>query len=161
MEEKTPEELWAEYLLHRKEEYLASYRKDIGREYDANASWWDGLAQRDWEILEARLSAGFGVEQALKAQLGEDFFERKLAEEVHIVENEFATFEVGEEVLNLYTYSDFVMLSNQGIFRDERFLIDKERRWEKKTIKQVEEHGYVYMGCHPTNEMAYLIFEAI
>ena len=28
------------------------------------------------------------------------------------------------------------MLSNQGIFRDTAFLIDKERKWEKKTIKQ-------------------------
>jgi len=161
MDEKTPEEVWADYLLHRKLEYMSGYRQDIGREYDSNASWWDALAERDWEILEARLKAGFGVEQALKAQLGEDFFERKLAEEVHIVETTFSTFEVGEDTLNLYTYSDFIMLSNQGIFRDAKFLIDKERRWEKKTIKQVEEHGYVYVGCHPTNEMAYLIFELV
>ena len=44
------------------------------------------------------------------------------------------------------------------IFRDTSFLIDKERKWEKKTIKQVEEYGYVNAGFYPTNEATYIIF---
>ena len=76
VESKTPADVWADYLLNRKIEYLDTYRRDIGREYNSNAGWWDALAEREWEVIEERLKTGFGVEQAIKQQLGEDFFER-------------------------------------------------------------------------------------
>ena len=98
------------------------------------------------------MRAGFGVEQALKAQLGEDFFERQLLADHNPVDTEFAEYEIEGETHKVYTISDFLMLSNQGIFRDSAFLIDKERKWEKKTIKQVEEYGYIHAGFYPTNE---------
>ena len=158
---KTSSEIWAEYLLTHKIQYLDSYRSHIGREYDSNASWWDALAEREWEVIAERLKTGFGVEQAIKQQLGEDFFERTLLDDSHIIETEFQQYDIGDETVNVYTISDFMMLSNQGIFRDEIFLIDKERKWEKKTIKQVEEYGYVQTGFHPTNEITYLLFELI
>ena len=84
-----------------------------------------------------------------------------MLEDSHIIESEFQQYEIGSETVNVYTISDFMMLSNQGIFRDEIFLIDKERRWEKKTVKQVEEYGYIQTGFHPTNEITYLLFELI
>ena len=73
MTEMTPEEFWATYLLNRKNDYLVSYRQDIGIEYNSNAAWWDSLAEREWLVIQDRLSAGFGVTQAIKQQLGEDF----------------------------------------------------------------------------------------
>jgi len=159
-EEATPEEIWAAFIISRKNQYLDSYRYDIGREYNSNASWWDSLAEREWEVIEERLRAGFGVEQALKAQLGEDFFERQLLADHSPVDTEFAEYEIEGETHKVYTISDFLMLSNQGIFRDTAFLIDKERKWEKKTIKQVEEHGYIHAGFYPTNEITFIIFVA-
>ncbi len=159
-DEATPEEIWAAFIISRKNQYLDSYRSDIGREYNSNAAWWDSLAEREWEVIEERLRAGFGVEQALKAQLGEDFFERQLLADHNPVDTEFAEYEIEGETHKVYTISDFLMLSNQGIFRDSAFLIDKERKWEKKTIKQVEEYGYIHAGFYPTNEITFIIFAA-
>ena len=81
-----------------------------------------------------------------------------MLEEHNIVDSDFVEYEIEGESHKLYTISDFLMLSNQGIFRDTSFLIDKERKWEKKTIKQVEEYGYVNAGFYPTNEATYIIF---
>ena len=63
--------------------------------------------------------------------------------------------------LKIFTIHDFVMLSNQGIFRETKFLIDKQRKWEKKTIEEVELHGYTHIGYWPTNEIVYIIFEEL
>tara|TARA_R110002020_G_scaffold431749_1_gene641781 strand:- start:249 stop:740 length:492 start_codon:yes stop_codon:yes gene_type:complete len=155
------EEIWIAYLLSRKAEYLKSYRHDIGREYNSNSAWWDSLAEREWEVIEERLKAGLGVEAQIKNQLGEDFFERQLAnEEIELVATEFETIEAGDYgPLTIYTIHDFAMLSNQGIFRAEKFLIDKQRKWEKKTIQEVEEYGYTHIGYWPTNAIVYIIFE--
>jgi len=159
--DSTVEDIWAAYLLNRKTEYLKSFRHDIGREYNSNSQWWDSLAEREWEVIEERLRTGVGVEAQLKAQLGEDFFERQLAnEDFDLVATEFEQVNTADHgLLNIFTINDFVMLSNQGIFRDEKFLIDKQRKWEKKTITQVEEHGYIHIGYWPTNEIVYIIFE--
>ena len=155
--------LWGNYLVSRKTDYLKSFRHDIGREYNSNSAWWDSLAEREWEVIEERLKSGLGVEAQIKRQLGEDFFERQLAnEEMELVATEFETIVAGDHgELSIFTIHDFSMLSNQGIFRANKFLIDKQRKWEKKTIQEVEEHGYVHIGYWPTNELVYIIFEAI
>ena len=140
--EATPEEIWTEYLISRKIQYMQSYRQTIGREYEANSRHWDSLAERDWQVIEENLQSGFGVAEAVKRQLGEDFFERQLANmEINIVDSEQDTVEWESELIPIYTHSDFVMLSNQGIFRENLFAVDKERRWEKKTIAEVEENA--------------------
>jgi len=157
--EATPEEIWTEYLISRKIQYMQSYRQTIGREYEANSRHWDSLAERDWQVIEENLQSGFGVAEAVKRQLGEDFFERQLANmEINIVDSEQDTVEWESELIPIYTHSDFVMLSNQGIFRESLFAVDKERRWEKKTIAEVEEHGYEHTGYAPTNEIVYIVF---
>ena len=114
-DEATPEEIWAAYVLSRKNDYLASYRSDIGREYNSNSAWWDSLAEREWEVIEERLRAGFGVEQALKAQLGEDFFERQLLADHNPVDTEFAEYEIEGETHKLYTISDFLREGSSSI----------------------------------------------
>ena len=47
--------------------------------------------------------------------------------------------EIGEHLINLYYYEDFIMLSNQGIFRDSAFLIDKERKIIKKFVGPINQ----------------------
>ena len=153
-------QIWTAYLLGRKSDYMANFRKGIGPEYNSNQDWWNSLAEREWEVIEERLKAGVGVDNQIKAQFGEDFFERQLAQEdIELVEHDFEKIETKEGILKIYTIHDFVMLSNQTIFRDEKFLIDKQRKWEKKTIEEVVSHGYIHIGYHPTNEMVYLMFE--
>ena len=90
MEPIPPEdEVWNDYLITRKIQYLQAYRQTIGREYDSNSRHWDTLAEREWKVIEENLHTGFGVAEAVKRQLGEDFFERKLAAmEVNIVSHE-------------------------------------------------------------------------
>ena len=40
---------------------------------------------------------------------------------------------VGENrSLTIYTFEDFLMLSNQGIFRDNVFILDPQRKWRKR-----------------------------
>ena len=137
--EPTEDEIWAEYLITRKIQYMQSYRQTIGREYEANSRHWDSMAERDWKVIEENLKSGFGVAEAVKRQLGEDFFERQLANmEINIVDSEQEMVNYESTSIPIYTHSDFVMLSNQGIFRETIFAIDKERRWEKKCIAEVK-----------------------
>ena len=119
MSSATPEEIWAEYIITRKIQYMDGYRQTIGREYEANAQHWDNLAEREWLVIEENLKAGFGVADAIKRQLGEDFFERQLENlEINIVDTEFETVDFQGTETTIYTIADFVMLSNQGIFRN-------------------------------------------
>src|SRR5210317_570190 len=158
-EDATPDEIWTEYLITRKIQYMQSYRQTIGREYEANSRHWDSLAERDWQVIEENLKSGFGVTEAIKRQLGEDFFERQLANmEINIVDSEQEMVNYENDSIPIYTHSDFVMLSNQGIFRETIFAIDKERRWEKKTTSEVTDHGYEHTGYAPTNEIVYIVF---
>ena len=160
MESNPPEdEVWTEYLITRKIQYLQAYRQTIGREYDSNSRHWDTLAEREWKVIEENLHTGFGVAEAVKRQLGEDFFERKLAEmEVNIVSHEVEYVDYETNSIPIYTISDFIMLSNQGIFRADILAIDKERRWEKKCVASVVEHGYEKDGYAPTNDIMYIVF---
>ena len=157
MTEMTPEEFWATYLLNRKNDYLVSYRQDIGIEYNSNAAWWDSLAEREWLVIQDRLSAGFGVTQAIKQQLGEDFFERNLLEEHNIVDSDFVEYEIEGESHKLYTISDFLMLSNQGIFRDTKFVLDHTGKWRKNVIKELSSYGFNYLESYKRNMLVMVI----
>ena len=52
------------------------------------------------------------------------------------------------------------MLSNQGIFRDVAFLLDKGRRWEKKALALMKDYGFQHKGYHKTDDDTYLLMEA-
>lgn len=96
---------------------MQAYRQTIGREYDSNSRQWDILAEREWKVIEENLHTGFGVAEAVKRQL-EKIFERKLAEmEINIVSDEVEYVDYETNSIPIYTISDFIMLSNQGIFR--------------------------------------------
>ena len=56
-DEATPEEIWAAFILSRKNQYLDSYRSDIGREYNSNSAWWDSLAEREWDSHRRTLAS--------------------------------------------------------------------------------------------------------
>ncbi len=127
----------------------------MGAEYDSQKQRWDAIIEREWLIFSETLRAGDDVSLAIRQQMGEDFFTRQLEQEP--IDYDFEKFQVGRQTLTLYHIEDFIMLANQGIFRDVIFLIDKGRRWEKKVLKGLEEYGYTITGHHEVDEEDYLI----
>ena len=110
-DEATPDEIWTEYLITRKIQYMQSYRQTIGREYEANSRHWDSLAERDWQVIEENLKSGFGVAEAVKRQLGEDFFERQLANmEINIVDSEQDSVDFESQSISIYMYTFLVQV---------------------------------------------------
>ncbi len=117
----------ADYL-HRKTAFMDDRRRSLGPEYYSSKEFWDRLWGQEWEALEDRLN------NPLSEPL----------ESMEIVPVVFPTLEYEGELLNLYTYSDFTMLHNQGIFRDTKFFIDKTGKWKKNVIKDMKAYGYEY-----------------
>ena len=76
--------------------------------------------------------------------------------EMDIVPMEFPQIEYKDQMLNLYSYSDFTMLHNQGIFRSMIFFIDRTGNWTKKVVKEMKTYGYEYLQ---TKEK-YLLFRS-
>lgn len=117
----------ADYL-HRKTAFMDDRRRSLGPEYYSSKEFWDRMWEQEWENLENRLN---NLPMA----------ELEIIEPLPIV---FPLMKYNDELLNLYTYSDFVMLHNQGIFRDEKFFIDKTGKWKKNVIKYMNTYGYEY-----------------
>jgi hypothetical protein len=131
----------------------------LGAEYDSQKQRWDAIIEREWLIFSETLRGGDDVSIAIRQQMGDDFFTRQLTED--LIDYDFEKFQVGRQTLTLYHIEDFIMLANQGIFRDVVFLIDKGRRWEKKVLKGLEEYGYTITGHHQVDEEDYLIVRLI
>ena len=131
----------------------------MGAEYDSQKQRWDAIIEREWLIFSETLRGGDDVSIVIRQQMGDDFFTRQLTEDP--IDYDFEKFQVGRQTLTLYHIEDFIMLANQGIFRDVVFLIDKGRRWEKKVLKGLEEYGYTITGHHQVDEEDYLIVRLI
>ena len=87
------------------------------------------------------MSTGADVSETVQETIGLDFFEGKIV----VVSSQ--TFQLDDEdpdsiILPLYSYEDFVMLANQGIFRETDFILDRERRWQPKVEQLLARHGY-------------------
>jgi hypothetical protein len=154
MGEVDPDLEWIEYLNNRRRDYIEERKRIIGPEYNANKSQWDQLFEQEWLMMEERLRAGFGVAEQVKAQFGEDFFkavqmEALMEQDIHLVTDDWELITVvgaSQDQLPLVYYEDFVMLTNQGIFRLEEFLLDKGRRWERKVVEDLAQRGYQKVG---------------
>ena len=121
------DEAIADYL-HRKTAFMDDRRRSLGPEYYSSKEFWDRMWEQEWENLEDRLNN----------PLTEDL------EPVDTLPMVFPMMEHEDELLNLYTYSDFTMLHNQGIFRDTKFFIDRTGKWNKKVIQEMKTYGYEY-----------------
>ena len=120
------EDVWLEYLSARRESYLNERRRLLGPEYAMDPQRWDSLLEQEWIVMRDRLAAGHDIEDPVKRQLGEDFFERQLMEqlesEVHQVASDFEEIQWQDKLLPFVYYEDFIMLAQQGIFRLEEFI---------------------------------------
>ena len=152
-------DLWLEYLTSKRNDYLKDRKINLGIDYDSDRRRWDAIIERDWDMMAERLAAGIGVEDTIKQQIGEEFFEPKLIEqleEVRQVVSEFHQIEFNNKMIYFVHYEDFMMLSQQGIFRLEEFALDKGRKWEKKVRELLTSYDYETVGYITILEEVYL-----
>lgn len=133
-------ENWIDYLRSKREQFLMNRKSNLGLDYLHDTKSWDAIFEQEWIVLQGKLIAPDDLNN-----LPENITE--LIEPVQTPEI-IEKIEIGEHLINLYYYEDFIMLSNQGIFREPRFLIDKGRKWEKKAIESVTQYGYQHIGFH-------------
>jgi hypothetical protein len=136
---------WELYLLSRKQNYIFDRVINIGLEYQDNKLMWDNIFEMEWVIMEERLNAGLGVEQDILNKFGEDFFKSKdelLNEVKEITEGLDSMDYKDNNNITIYTFEDFNLLSNQGIFRDSVFILNPQRKWKKKVVSCLRDYGY-------------------
>jgi hypothetical protein len=144
------------YLQGRRESYVLERKRFLGDdEYRPSRAQWDSIFEAEWTVIEERIRAGARVghhgeptEDALRAAYGEDVIDRMasdtLTDEITLVASEFNLVlldAIGHELPYVH-YEDFISLSNQGIFRLTEFLLDRQRRWEKKIVEELAVYGY-------------------
>ena len=114
--------------LHRKTAFIDDRKRSLGPEYYASKDFWDRMWEMEWEQLETMLKEP-----------------PQIIEDMNTLPTHFPTIQYQDKPLNLYSYSDFSMLHNQGIFRSELFFIDRTGNWTKKVIREMRTYGYTYM----------------
>ena len=127
-------------LLHRRFAFIDERRRSLGPEYYSAKEFWDRMWDAEWESFEARLNNP-----------------PPEIENMDILPISFPTIEYKEQWLHLYTYADFCMLHNQGIFRDNLFFIDRTGKWTKNVIEELKAYGYEHL--HTINK--HLLMEAV
>ena len=147
---------WEGYLVARKERFATEKKVLIGPEYNANPKYWDEIIEQEWNIMKSRLSTGFDVSDEVRTILGLDFFQPNLDEIVSPTVSTFTT--PSGDVLPLYVYEDFVLLSNQGIFRETDFILDREKRWQPKVEKLCAKYGFERVDVIWEGGVSYLRF---
>ena len=115
-------------VIHRKTAFMDDRKRSLGPEYYSNKPFWDRMWEQEWEQFELHSNA-----------------EPQIIEEMETVPMVFPQIEYEDSLLNLYSYSDFTMLHNQGIFRSNLFFIDRTGNWTKKVIKEMNTYGYEYL----------------
>ena len=115
-------------VIHRKIAFMEDRKRSLGPEYYSNKPFWDRMWEQEWEQFELHSNE---IPQVM--------------EDIDIVPMVFPQIEYKDTMLNLYSYSDFTMLHNQGIFRSEMFFIDRTGNWTKKIIKEMRTYGYEYL----------------
>ena len=115
-------------VIHRKIAFMDDRKRSLGPEYYSNKPFWDRMWEQEWEQFELHSNA-----------------EPQVIEDMETVPMVFPQIEYEDSLLNLYSYSDFTMLHNQGIFRSQTFFIDRTGNWTKKVVKEMKTYGYEYL----------------
>ena len=115
-------------IIHRKTAFMEDRKRSLGPEYYSNKPFWDRMWEQEWEQ--------FNLHSQNQTEIIED---------IETVPMVFPQMEYKDQMLNLYSYSDFTMLHNQGIFRSQMFFIDRTGNWTKKVIKEMQTYGYEYL----------------
>jgi len=122
-----------EILLRiRKSSFIEQRKRSIGPEYYANKNFWDRMWEQEWINLE-------------EVKMIENL------EEIEVIPINHPTVKVLDETLTIYSYSDFNMLHNQGIFREQVFLLDHTGKWKKNVIKELSDYGFSLREIYKKN----------
>ena len=123
-------------IIMRKTSFMEQRRRSLGPEYYSNKDFWDRMWEQEWVNLEEIKEIEMD-ESAETIPINHPTVEVELKNEV--------------KVLTIYTYSDFTMLHNQGIFREELFIIDHTGKWKKNVIKELTEYGFSQVSLYKRN----------
>tara|TARA_R110000824_G_scaffold257693_1_gene446639 strand:- start:114 stop:581 length:468 start_codon:yes stop_codon:yes gene_type:complete len=131
-------------LLRRKNAYMEERKRTLGTEYYSSKQFWDRMWENEWDALEERINIK--------------------PEDLEGLDNvilELPTIEYEGEILTLYTFEDFSLMHNQGIFRETKFLIDKEGKWTKNIVNEMKTYGYEHIKTIIISREKYLIMREI
>ena len=131
-------------LLRRKNAYMDERKRTLGTEYYVSKQFWDRMWENEWDALAERMNT-----------ITED------SEELDDVIIELPTIDYDGDTLTLYTFEDFTLMHNQGIFRDAKFLIDKKGKWTKNIVNEMATYGYEYIKTIIISREKYLIMREI
>ena len=113
-------------------EYKAAVMSIIGDDWDSDPKWWLEQVARDWETIQERVQ--MQIQMAHDKQMG------------NVVEHGFSPFALDRlGGLRLITYEQFILESNAGQFREDRFYCDKGRKWMSKVRETFTTYGYNYV----------------
>lgn len=129
-------------IIRRKSAYFEDRKRALGTEYHSAKSFWDRMWNAEWESLNERM----------KEQEQSDF-------EIEPLPIDFPKLTFDDEELTLHSFDDFSLLHNQGIFREQKFIIDRKGRWTKKIINEMKDYGYTHIKT--ITKEKYLVMEAI
>jgi hypothetical protein len=131
-------------LLRRKNAYMDERKRTLGTEYYVSKQFWDRMWENEWDALAERMNT-----------ITED------SEELDDVIIELPTIDYDGDTLTLYTFEDFTLMHNQGIFRDTKFLIDKKGKWTKNIVTEMKTYGYEHIKTIIISREKYLIMREI
>ena len=132
----TPTEKGVLNLVSKAYRFYESSKLAIGEdEFKSDPDFWSSQFERDFKIIEERLRM---ENEALMR--GDGMTEADLSD---LEVKKFHWERLGG--LRLVSFEQFVLESNQGIFREDRFYCDKGRLWFKKTVLKLNEYGYSHV----------------
>jgi hypothetical protein len=114
-------------------EYRESVKTHMGDEWKSDPDWWASQVLADWDTIQERARA-----QILESH------ERQMGGAGKLGGIGYGGFDrLGS--LRLVDYDQFILESNAGQFREDRFYCDKGRKWFNKVKQTLELHGYPYV----------------
>ena len=126
-------------LLRRKNAYMEERKRTLGTEYYSSKQFWDRMWENEWDALEERMKI--------------------TPQDLEELDN--VILELEGETLTLYTFEDFSLMHNQGIFRETKFLIDKKGKWTKNIVNELKTYGYEHIKTITISREKYLIMGEI
>ncbi len=84
-------------FIHRKIAFMDDRKRSLGPEYYSNKPFWDRMWNQEWEQFQ------------LHSQENQE-----IIEDMDIIPMVFPQQEHKDRLLNIYSYSDFTTLPNQG-----------------------------------------------
>lgn len=113
-------------VLLRKTAFFNDRRRAVGTEYYSNRDFWERMWETEWDMLNERLH------------------KKENNIQIEPLPINFPKIDVEGEELTLYSFDDFTLLHNQGIFRETDFVIDRRGRWTKNVIQEMKTYGYAH-----------------